>query len=77
MEEEGDCGFGGGINVTAYEFYVYDGEDEAHLIGVLPERRNNAARITSKSVKEWCMLVLGSKSEIDFNHLYFKRIKIK
>ncbi len=63
--------------MIAYEFYFYDGEDKAHLIGVLPERRNDAARITDESVIEWCKSVLGSGSDIEFNNLYFKRIKIK
>jgi hypothetical protein len=39
--------------MVAYEFYWHDSEKGYQLIGVLPERRKNPARINQESVLNW------------------------
>ena len=51
------------------EFYLRDANDEAHLIGILPERRKNPSRINRKSIMKWGKLVVGES--LDFHNIYF------
>jgi len=39
--------------VIAYEFYWLDPKGGYEIMGVLPERRKNSARITQESIKQW------------------------
>ena len=39
--------------MVAYEFYWLDPRGGYQIIGVLPERRKNAERITKESVMNW------------------------
>ena len=39
--------------MLAYEIYSFDGTTGYELIGVLPERRKDSARITRSSVLKW------------------------
>ena len=42
--------------MIAYEFYYDDPIKGCQLIGVLPERRTNPARITQESVLNWAKI---------------------
>jgi hypothetical protein len=46
--------------MVAYELYLRNRKGEAHLLGILPERRKHPARITKESVLRWGELVLGN-----------------
>jgi hypothetical protein len=39
--------------VIAYEFYWLDPKGGHEIMGVLPERRKDSARITQQSIKQW------------------------
>jgi hypothetical protein len=59
--------------MIAYEFYYSDGEGKFHLIGILPERRQNP-RITQESVMNWGRELIGNNSRI--NQLYFIQVEV-
>ncbi len=60
--------------MLAYEIYVFNKTKGYELIGVLPERRKNPARITAKSVMNWGKILLGDK--VDSDNLFFKAVGI-
>jgi hypothetical protein len=60
--------------MVGYELYWHDPTKGYQLIGVLPERRKNPARITQKSVMNWTREILGEN--IDFNDIFFITITI-
>jgi hypothetical protein len=64
----------GAGNMTAYEFYWRDEEDETHLIGILAERRKNPQRVSRESIMNWVSKVLGE--EISINNIFFIRVTI-
>ena len=39
--------------MTAYEIYGRGAMEGIHLIGILPERRGDPARITDESIMNW------------------------
>ena len=43
----------------AYEFYWFDKTEEAHFIGILPEKRENLFRTTRESVLNLGRKVIG------------------
>ena len=51
--------------MIAYAFYWIDETEEVHLIGVLPERRKNAERITQESVINFGRTSLGNNADVD------------
>ncbi len=58
--------------MVAYEFYTLDGKGNAHLIGILPERRKDKNRITNESIMNWIKKVLGqteTKKKIFFHQV--------
>jgi hypothetical protein len=59
-------------NLVAYELYVYDEVKGYELIGILPERRKDAKRITKESILKWGRIVLGD--DVDKNSIIFKQI---
>jgi len=59
-------------NLVAYELYVYDEVKGHELIGILPERRKDAKRITKESILKWERMVLGD--DVDKNSIIFKQI---
>ncbi len=61
--------------MRAYEFYLHE-QEEDHLIGILPERRNNAERITKDSIMNWGRKVLGDNTDADLDTLYFIQVEI-
>jgi len=60
--------------MTAYEFYWDDETGEAHLIGILPERRKNLERITQESIMNWGRMVISDY--IASNNLYFIQVEV-
>ena len=62
--------------MVAYEIYLNNKDGKEHLVGILPERRKDPARITEKSILKWGNLVLGSKSNMKLNRLYFTRVEL-
>ena len=44
--------------MVAYAFYVNHSEGNKSLIGILPERRKDAKRITQKSISRWGRMLL-------------------
>ena len=60
--------------MIAYEFYSRDPEDNLHLIGILPERRNNSGRITEESVINWGKQILGTESGL--TRFFFVRVSV-
>jgi len=60
--------------MVAYEFYVNDGIEEFHLLGILPERRKDPLRITKESIVKWGQLVTGDS--VDIHNMYFIQIEV-
>ena len=60
--------------MVAYEFYLVDDEEEYHLLGILPERRNDPLRITPESILNWGKLVVGEN--VDLSGFYFIQIDV-
>ena len=60
--------------MLAYEFYVKDGIDKFHLLGILPERRKDPLRITYESIMNWEKLIVGDS--VDSNNIYFIQIEV-
>ncbi len=58
-----------------YELYTFNEKEGYELIGVLPERRKNRARITKESVIRWGRMLLGE--EDDSKDIFFKPIVIE
>ena len=61
--------------MIVYEFYLHEGGED-HLIGILPERRRNQARITLESIMNWGKMVIGHDEEVDFKALRFIQVEI-
>ena len=57
------------MNMVAYKLYGFNKTEEAYLIGILPERRENQERITQDSILKWGKEVIGDHSDI--NNIYF------
>ena len=52
--------------MVGYEFYCCDALNENYqLIGILPERRKNPARITHESIMNWGRKLLGENMNGD------------
>jgi len=60
--------------MVAYEFYWRDERDKVHLIGILPERRKDAERITQESILNWVRESIGNSSNIN-NDIYFVQVE--
>jgi len=60
--------------MLAYELYSFDKKKGYELIGVLPERRRDPARITRHSVMNWGRVLLGDNA--DDRSVFFKRLTI-
>ncbi len=61
--------------MRAYEFYSSHNSGELHLLGILPERRTDPARITNESIINWARSLLGEESGI--NKIYYSPIEVK
>ena len=60
--------------MVAYEFYWPDPNGEYQLIGVLPERRKNSARVTLESITRWGENVFGK--DFDTKDIFFIQVTI-
>jgi hypothetical protein len=60
--------------MVAYEIYLFDEAQKPHLIGVLPERREDPLRITRESVLNRVKMLTGD--EVSANALYFVQIEM-
>ena len=60
--------------MVAYEFYSRDETDICRLIGILPERRKDLARITEESIMKWVKMVMGDAADI--RNVYFVRVTL-
>ena len=60
--------------MLAYEFYLNDSEGNKSLLGILPERRKNAKRITQRSILRWGRMLLFDTA--DRRRLFFERVAI-
>jgi hypothetical protein len=60
--------------MVAYEFYVNDGIEEFHLLGILPERRKDPLRISYESIMNWGRLIADDC--VDINKMYFVQIEV-
>jgi hypothetical protein len=59
--------------MVAYEIYWHDPVKGYQLIGVLPERRKNPARITEGSIINWGGKVFGKS--LDINGIFILQLK--
>lgn len=60
--------------MVAYEFYVNDGIEEFHLLGILPERRRDPSRISYESIMNWGKLIV--QDWVDISNVYFTQIEV-
>ncbi len=60
--------------MLSYEYFWLDETGEAHIIGMMPERRQDSRRITKESVMQWLRVLLGES--IDPDNFFFSQIKI-
>jgi hypothetical protein len=63
------------MNMVAYEFYSHDENDGDHLIGILPERRQDPQRITKESIMNWVKKLIGDQS-MNTRNIFFVRLMI-
>lgn len=50
--------------MVVYEFYTDVGMNGSRLIGILPERRKDLARITEGSIMNWVKKVMGDGADL-------------
>ena len=60
--------------MVAYEIYWLDPKGGYQIIGVLPERRTNPARVTQESIMRWEENIFGK--ELDTKDIYFIQVTI-
>lgn len=60
--------------MLSYEFFCVDEIGEAHLIGIIPERRKHTERITKESVMQRGWMILGEG--IDPNYFFVTQVII-
>ena len=61
--------------MLVYELYVFNKTKGYELVGALPERRKNPARMTKNSVMNWGKMLLGN--DVDSKNLFFKRVTME
>jgi len=60
--------------MVAYEFYWRDETGEAHLVGILPERRKDPNRITEESIMNWIKKIIGDSIKV--HGIFFCRVNM-
>jgi hypothetical protein len=60
--------------MVAYEFYWLNPTGGYQIIGVLPERRKNPARVTQQSIMNWGVRIFGK--ELDTKDIFFIQVTI-
>ena len=58
--------------MEAYEFYWLDPTGGYQIMGVLPERRKNTARVTQESIMRWGKIIFGK--EFDPKDIFFIQV---
>lgn len=53
--------------MLSYEFFCVDQRGEAHLIGIIPERRKHPGRITKESVMQRVWMLLGDSIDLRYS----------
>ena len=61
--------------MLVYELYIFNKTKGYELIGILPERRKNPARITKNSVMNWVKLLSGD--DVDRRDIFFKPVRLE
>ena len=61
--------------MLVYELYAFNKTKGYELIGVLPERRKNPARMTKNSVMNWGKMLLDEDAES--KDIFFKPVRIE
>jgi len=61
--------------MLVYELYALKKKKGYELIGVLPERRKNPARMTKNSVTNWGKMLLGQ--DVESKDIFFKPVRIE
>ncbi len=60
--------------MVAYEFYWRDEKGKEHLVGILPERRKDPARINRDSIMNWIKGI--SVEEANGRSVYFIEVRV-
>ena len=60
--------------MVAYKIYWRDEKGEEHLIGMVPERRQDPEEITKESILNWGWKVVGDSSDV--KNIYFVQVEI-
>ena len=60
--------------MVAYEFYWRDEIGDAHLVGILPERRKDPDRISDESIMNWVNKIIGDT--LRANDIFFAKVNI-
>ncbi len=61
--------------MVAYEFYLKDGERGDQLLGILPERRTSAERISHESIMNWARMAFSNS--LDVEKIFFVQIRLE
>ncbi len=61
--------------MLAYEFYWRDETGNAHLLGILPERRKDLSRINEESIMNWAKKVIGNGIKV--KDIFFSKVDIE
>ncbi len=63
-----------GAYMIAYEFCWRDEFGDAYLVGILPERRKDQARITNESIMNWVKKIVGNSMTHD--DIFFSKVNL-
>ena len=58
--------------MVAYEFYWRNEKESVHFLGILPERRKKAERITQDSILNWGKIIIGDNTDV--KDIYFVKV---
>ena len=61
--------------MVAYEFYLRNDKGDK-LFGILPERRKDPKRITTKSIMNWGR-IMSESAGIDAKNIYFVQVEVQ
>ncbi len=62
------------LELVAYEFYWLDPKGGYQIIGILPERRKNSARMTQESIMRWGKNIFSR--DFDTKDIFFIQVTI-
>jgi len=58
--------------MEAYEFYCLDPKGGFEIMGVLPERRKDSARVTQESIMQWAKTIFSK--DFDPKDIFFIQV---